>query len=322
MFCNHFISTAGLIDLPLEGYSFTWAIKSAKKMSKLDRFFNYLKGLLPDNFLLCQLFVLVWHSFDQPDPSLCAKLLMIMGHPLFVSINIGFTERVFDKLIRGFMELLHSRLSDLDKLFQIMALATRELVDDLECDVTLMRIMKAVWWIAGYPIVDSLTLSLFSYADGRSLHWQMDRANIPYHMGIESLMRKFYAGRPKHYWVFYFFNYVIFILGVKVGMSPSRRKAWDVIIDLFFVYKRVGAQKGITVADKRLMLSFVLLFREETPWRGVEEEQLSHLVELVGSISLSPFIDRWAWLYWIFLPLPPSEYEYEVLLSISLPPIS
>nr|GFB64735.1 RNA-directed DNA polymerase, eukaryota [Tanacetum cinerariifolium] len=34
---NHFISTAGLIDLPLEGYSFTWAVKSAKKMSKLDR---------------------------------------------------------------------------------------------------------------------------------------------------------------------------------------------------------------------------------------------------------------------------------------------
>nr|GFA68397.1 hypothetical protein [Tanacetum cinerariifolium] len=34
---NHFISTAGLIDLPLEGYSFTWSIKSAKKMSKLDR---------------------------------------------------------------------------------------------------------------------------------------------------------------------------------------------------------------------------------------------------------------------------------------------
>nr|GEY28145.1 hypothetical protein [Tanacetum cinerariifolium] len=37
---NHFISTAGLIDLPLEGYSYTWAIKSASKMSKLDRGHN------------------------------------------------------------------------------------------------------------------------------------------------------------------------------------------------------------------------------------------------------------------------------------------
>nr|GFA74320.1 hypothetical protein [Tanacetum cinerariifolium] len=35
---NHIISTPGLIDLPREGYSYTWAIKSASKMSKLDRF--------------------------------------------------------------------------------------------------------------------------------------------------------------------------------------------------------------------------------------------------------------------------------------------
>ncbi|GJX34952.1 RNA-directed DNA polymerase, eukaryota [Tanacetum coccineum] len=35
---NHFIASANLVDLPLEGYSFTWAHKSAAKMSKLDRF--------------------------------------------------------------------------------------------------------------------------------------------------------------------------------------------------------------------------------------------------------------------------------------------
>ncbi|GKB26721.1 RNA-directed DNA polymerase, eukaryota [Tanacetum coccineum] len=35
---NNFISHTGLIDIPLEGYSFTWAHKSASKMSKLDRF--------------------------------------------------------------------------------------------------------------------------------------------------------------------------------------------------------------------------------------------------------------------------------------------
>ncbi|GKC16341.1 RNA-directed DNA polymerase, eukaryota, partial [Tanacetum coccineum] len=35
---NHFILSAGLINLPLEGYSYTWALKSASKMSKLDRF--------------------------------------------------------------------------------------------------------------------------------------------------------------------------------------------------------------------------------------------------------------------------------------------
>ncbi|GJS15090.1 RNA-directed DNA polymerase, eukaryota [Tanacetum coccineum] len=35
---NSFISSSGLIDIQLEGYSFTWARPSATKMSKLDRF--------------------------------------------------------------------------------------------------------------------------------------------------------------------------------------------------------------------------------------------------------------------------------------------
>nr|GEV90309.1 RNA-directed DNA polymerase, eukaryota [Tanacetum cinerariifolium] len=35
---NHFITRLGLVDLPLEGYSYTWTHKSASKMSKLDRF--------------------------------------------------------------------------------------------------------------------------------------------------------------------------------------------------------------------------------------------------------------------------------------------
>ncbi|GJS57893.1 RNA-directed DNA polymerase, eukaryota [Tanacetum coccineum] len=57
---NNFISLAGLIDLPLEGYTFTWAHKSASKMSKLDRFllseglflsFPYLSALCLDRYL-------------------------------------------------------------------------------------------------------------------------------------------------------------------------------------------------------------------------------------------------------------------------------
>ncbi|GKC47745.1 RNA-directed DNA polymerase, eukaryota, partial [Tanacetum coccineum] len=54
-------------------------------------------------------------------------------------------------------------------------------------------------------------------------------------------------------------------------------------------------KKGITVADKLIDASFVASFRRN-PRGGVEEEQLHHLVELVGSISLSPSNDRWAWL--------------------------
>ncbi|GJT13298.1 RNA-directed DNA polymerase, eukaryota [Tanacetum coccineum] len=36
---NSFISNSGLVEIQLEGYSFTWSLQSAKKMSKLDCFF-------------------------------------------------------------------------------------------------------------------------------------------------------------------------------------------------------------------------------------------------------------------------------------------
>ncbi|GJV93292.1 RNA-directed DNA polymerase, eukaryota [Tanacetum coccineum] len=42
---NHFITSAGLVEVQLEGYSYTWAHPSASKMSKLDRF------LVSDGFL-------------------------------------------------------------------------------------------------------------------------------------------------------------------------------------------------------------------------------------------------------------------------------
>ncbi|GKD66919.1 RNA-directed DNA polymerase, eukaryota [Tanacetum coccineum] len=35
---NHFISSSGLVEIKMEGYSFTWSHPSATKMSKLDRF--------------------------------------------------------------------------------------------------------------------------------------------------------------------------------------------------------------------------------------------------------------------------------------------
>nr|GFC47133.1 hypothetical protein [Tanacetum cinerariifolium] len=35
---NSFISVSGLVDVKMEGYSFTWSHPSASKMSKLDRF--------------------------------------------------------------------------------------------------------------------------------------------------------------------------------------------------------------------------------------------------------------------------------------------
>ncbi|GJX70961.1 RNA-directed DNA polymerase, eukaryota [Tanacetum coccineum] len=52
---NHFISSSGLIDIKLEGFSFTWSHPSATKMSKLDRFLvtDGVVSLFPSITALC-----------------------------------------------------------------------------------------------------------------------------------------------------------------------------------------------------------------------------------------------------------------------------
>ncbi|GKA81649.1 RNA-directed DNA polymerase, eukaryota [Tanacetum coccineum] len=52
---NCFISNSGLTEVQLEGYSFTWSHPSAKKMSKLDRFFvtDGLLSLFPHISVVC-----------------------------------------------------------------------------------------------------------------------------------------------------------------------------------------------------------------------------------------------------------------------------
>nr|GEW69932.1 RNA-directed DNA polymerase, eukaryota [Tanacetum cinerariifolium] len=52
---NSFISNAGLVDLQLEGFSFTWSNPSASKMSKLDRFLvtDGLISLFPHISAVC-----------------------------------------------------------------------------------------------------------------------------------------------------------------------------------------------------------------------------------------------------------------------------
>ncbi|GJR37206.1 RNA-directed DNA polymerase, eukaryota [Tanacetum coccineum] len=77
---NNFINMAGLINLPLEGYSFTWPHKSASKMSKLDRFLisEGLLTLYPSLSALC----LDRHLSDHR-PILLRELKVDYGSTLF-----------------------------------------------------------------------------------------------------------------------------------------------------------------------------------------------------------------------------------------------
>ncbi|GJU13395.1 RNA-directed DNA polymerase, eukaryota [Tanacetum coccineum] len=93
---NNFITMTGLIDLPLEGYSFTWAYKSDSKMSKLDRFLisKGLLALFPTISALC---------LDKPLsdhwPILLRELYVDYGPTPFWVFHSWSSKKGFDKMV-------------------------------------------------------------------------------------------------------------------------------------------------------------------------------------------------------------------------------
>nr|GEU97693.1 RNA-directed DNA polymerase, eukaryota [Tanacetum cinerariifolium] len=84
---NNFISSACLIDLPLEGYAFTCAHKSASKMSKLDRYF-ISEGVL-DLFLHLSALCLDRHLSDHR-PIILRETNYDYGPSLFCDVQLAF----------------------------------------------------------------------------------------------------------------------------------------------------------------------------------------------------------------------------------------
>ncbi|GKE34887.1 RNA-directed DNA polymerase, eukaryota, partial [Tanacetum coccineum] len=85
---NNFINMAGLIDLPLEGYSFTWAHKSASKMSKLDRIF------------ISEALCLDKHLSDHR-PILLRELNVDYGPTSFRFFHSWSSKKGFDKMVEN-----------------------------------------------------------------------------------------------------------------------------------------------------------------------------------------------------------------------------
>ncbi|GJX39469.1 RNA-directed DNA polymerase, eukaryota [Tanacetum coccineum] len=119
---NNFITRTGLIDLPLEGYSFTWAHKSASKMSKLDRFLisEGLLALFPSISALC----LDKHLSDHR-PILLRELNVDYGPTPFWFFHSWSSRKGFDKMwlaednqkSNEHKRNIQNRLIILDKIF-------------------------------------------------------------------------------------------------------------------------------------------------------------------------------------------------------------
>nr|GEY12708.1 RNA-directed DNA polymerase, eukaryota [Tanacetum cinerariifolium] len=93
---NSFISNLGLVEIQLEGYLFTWSHQSAKKMSKLDRFFvtDGLLSLFPHLSGIC----LDRHLSDHR-PILLREVVTDYGPSPFWVYHTWFSLQGFDQMV-------------------------------------------------------------------------------------------------------------------------------------------------------------------------------------------------------------------------------
>ncbi|GJZ00392.1 RNA-directed DNA polymerase, eukaryota [Tanacetum coccineum] len=118
---NHFISSSCLIDLPLEGYSFTWALKSGSKMSKLDRFLisEGLISIFPSLAAIC-----LDRRLSDHRPILLRESSVDYGPTPFRVFHSWFTKDGFDNLIADTWNNLSimetNKISLLRKKFQAL----------------------------------------------------------------------------------------------------------------------------------------------------------------------------------------------------------
>ncbi|GJR08480.1 RNA-directed DNA polymerase, eukaryota [Tanacetum coccineum] len=111
---NNFISLASLIDLPLDGYAYTWVHKSATKMSKLDRFL-ISKGLMA-SFPHISAIYLDKHLSDHR-PILMREMNIDYGPTPFRFFHSWFKLEDFDKLVKD--TWMHLDIADSNGMIQL-----------------------------------------------------------------------------------------------------------------------------------------------------------------------------------------------------------
>ncbi|GJS63622.1 RNA-directed DNA polymerase, eukaryota [Tanacetum coccineum] len=94
---NSFISNAGLVEIQLEGYSFTWSHPSAAKMSKLDRFLvsEGFLSLFPHISALC-----LDKNLSDHRPILLREMVTDYGATPFRLYHSWFSFHGFDDMVR------------------------------------------------------------------------------------------------------------------------------------------------------------------------------------------------------------------------------
>ncbi|GJX28198.1 retrovirus-related pol polyprotein from transposon TNT 1-94 [Tanacetum coccineum] len=157
----------GLVDLPLGGYSYTCAYKSASKMCKLDRFL-ILEGLL-DLFPHLSGLCLNRHLSDHC-PIIMFELKLDYGLIPFRMFHSWFKMEGFDKFVEDTWDSMNvmdsNGLIRMKKKLQLLKNAIEILVEqaeELESSISYDEIKKVVWecGINKSPGLDGFTFEFF-----------------------------------------------------------------------------------------------------------------------------------------------------------------
>nr|GEU87972.1 RNA-directed DNA polymerase, eukaryota [Tanacetum cinerariifolium] len=296
---NYFISSAGFIDLPLEGYSYTWAHKSASKMSKLDGFLisEGLISVFPSLSALC----LDRHLSDRR-PILMRELVVDYGPSSFRVFHLWFFKDSFDKLVEDLAqkakirwsiegvknskyvhEIINKKRSQLairgvlvdgDWIEEPHKQLSDEQNEFLESNVTYEEIKKAVWDCGINRSLGLTDLLLILFIDiGRS--WIKMWLTMFMNSSIRGL--KINIQKSK-------------LMGIGIPQEEVTTTANFIGCSIFSTPFNYLGVKVAKLSDSSLMDSF-----RRPPRGGVEEEQLLGLIDNVDSVILSNSNDRWVW---------------------------
>nr|GFB27342.1 RNA-directed DNA polymerase, eukaryota [Tanacetum cinerariifolium] len=138
---NNFISSAGLVEIKTEGYSYTWSHPSASKMSKLDRFL--VSESIISNFSAITGVCLDRHLSDHR-PILLKEIYSNFGPTPFRLYHSWFRRKGFDAMViqawKSFSLSDPNRLVRFKKKLQLLKISIRSWIKECNASQSCVKI--------------------------------------------------------------------------------------------------------------------------------------------------------------------------------------
>ncbi|GJY81174.1 RNA-directed DNA polymerase, eukaryota [Tanacetum coccineum] len=325
---NNFIFLASLIDLPLDGYAYTWVHKSTNKMSKLDRFliseglmasFPHLLALCLDNHLSDHRPILMRETNITTD--LLRLDFFILGGSNEAIIN---DRSILLKELQDIISMESEEVAQKAKVrWAIEAVWDYGTNKSLGPDGFTFEFFRRYWkflendisvavmdfFSSDGPFILNELLSWCKYKKLKAMVFKVDFEkafdSIRWDY-LDDVLKKFGFGDKWCGWINSCLNLAKRSVLVNGSLTPEFQFHKDTLfwediwvdeITLKQQYLRLYAlelTKQITVAGKLNHSSLVWSYRYD-PRGCIEEEHQCMLLSRISSIILPNMLDRWVW---------------------------